>query len=49
LFIRANEEIQDWLEGAAVIQIVDGNVYGFENSQMIQGLVQPEFHFEQLL
>jgi len=49
LFVRANEEIQDWLEGAAVIQIVDGNVYGFENSQMIQGLVQPEFHFEQLL
>src|SRR5260221_3018115 len=49
LFVRANEEIQDWLEGAAVIQIEEGNIYGFENSQMIQGLVQPQFHFEQLL
>jgi len=49
LFVRANEEIQDWLEGAAMIEIEDGNIYGFENSQMIQGLVQPQFHFEQIV
>ena len=48
LFVRANEEIQDWLDGVAMIEIEEGNIYGFENSQMIQGLVQPEFRFEQL-
>lgn len=48
LFIRANEEIQDWLEKVAMFEIEDGNIYGFENSRMIQGIVQPEFSFEQL-
>src|SRR5260221_3022627 len=48
LFVRANEEIQDWLDGVARVEIEEGNIYGFENSQMIQGLVQPEFRFEQL-
>jgi len=48
LFVRANEEIQDWLDGVAMIEIEEGNIYGFENSQMIQGLVQPQFRFEQL-
>lgn len=49
LFIRANEEIQDWLEYSAAIEIQEGNIYGFENSQMIQGLVQPQYTFDQLV
>lgn len=48
LFLRANEDIQDWLDGSASIEIVEGNIYGFENSQMIQGLLQPDFSFEQV-
>jgi len=47
LFVRANEEIQDWLDSAAAFEIVEGNIYGFENSPMIQGLVQLKFRFEQ--
>jgi hypothetical protein len=47
--LRANEEIQDWIENAASFEIEEGNVYGFENSQMIQGILQPEFTFRQVL
>lgn len=47
LFIRANEEIQDWLDNAGAFEIEEGNMYGFENSQMIQGLIQPSFTFHQ--
>jgi lipopolysaccharide transport system ATP-binding protein len=46
IFLRANEEIQDWIRDAAVLEILQGNVYGFSNSEMIQGIVQPEFEFE---
>lgn len=48
LFVRSNEEIQDWLDKVAVFEVEEGNIYGFENSQMIQGILQPEFSFEQL-
>jgi len=46
LFLRANEEIQDWIPEAAVLEVRKGNAYGFNNSNMIQGLVQPDFKFE---
>lgn len=45
IFLRANEEIQDWIKDAAVIEVLQGNVYGFNNSEMIQGIVQPDFEF----
>lgn len=46
LFLKANEEIQDWIENAAQITIISGNRYGFSNSDMIKGLYQPKFNFE---
>lgn len=48
LFIRANEEIHDWIDNTATLEIEDGNVYNFENSGMIQGLVQPSFTFDKI-
>ena len=45
LFLRANEDIQDWLDSVGIIEIEEGNIYGFENSKMITGLIQPEFEF----
>lgn len=44
-FLRANEEIQDWITDAAVIKILEGNAYEFSNSAMIQGMVQPKYSF----
>ncbi len=44
-FLRANEEIQDWIIDAATLNVLDGNTYGFSNSSMIQGVVQPKFSF----
>jgi len=46
LFLRANEEIQDWISDVAIIEILDGNIYNFNNSSMINGLIQPEFSFK---
>lgn len=45
LFLRANEEIHDWIFNAIAFEIEESNIYGFNNSTMIQGLVQPEFEF----
>lgn len=42
-FIRANEEIQDWISNVIPLEVVEGNAYGFNNSKMISGKVQPEF------
>ena len=46
LFLRANEDIQDWLDSVVIFEINEGNIYGFENSNMISGMVQPEFDFK---
>ena len=48
LFLRANEEIQDWISDVAAFNIEEGNIYGFENSKMITGLIQPDFEFEEI-
>jgi lipopolysaccharide transport system ATP-binding protein len=45
LFLRADEEVQDWIENGISFEIIDGNIYSFSNSQMITGIVQPEFEF----
>ncbi len=45
LFLRANEDIHDWLDSVGIIEVEEGNVYGFENSRMITGLIQPDFDF----
>jgi lipopolysaccharide transport system ATP-binding protein len=45
LFLRSNDEIQDWINDAATLDIKEGNVYGYSNSDSIQGLIQPEFNF----
>jgi len=46
IFLRANEEIQDWIADAVALEVCEGNAYGFNNSAMIQGLFQPEYNFE---
>ena len=45
LFLRAKEEIEDWISDQILIQITEGNRYGYQNSNEIQGLIQPEFEF----
>ena len=44
-FVRANEEIQDWTANGITMEVLEGNVYGFNNSKMISGRVQPDFLF----
>jgi lipopolysaccharide transport system ATP-binding protein len=46
LFLKSNEEIQDWIEGISCIEVKDGNRYDFNNTKMINGLIQPEFLFD---
>jgi lipopolysaccharide transport system ATP-binding protein len=48
IFLSANEEIQDWIDSAAQIEIQEGNIYEFEDSKMIQGMVQPNFKFKKI-
>ncbi|WP_295388956.1 ABC transporter ATP-binding protein [uncultured Thiodictyon sp.] len=43
LFLRANEIVQDWLSDKIVIDIEDGNPYGYYDSAQIQGVVFPCF------
>ncbi|MGB6037847.1 MAG: polysaccharide ABC transporter ATP-binding protein [Cryomorphaceae bacterium] len=45
LFLRANEEIEDWITDSLFITIGEGNRYGYSNSLEIQGLFQPDFRF----
>lgn len=45
LFLRANGQVQDWLQEVATIQINAGNIYNFTDSGRIKGMVQPEFEF----
>ncbi len=45
-FLRASEEIQDWIENAVCLEIIESNRYGFSNSSMINGLYQPDFDFQ---
>lgn len=43
LFLRANEDIQDWIFGVGNILVEESNMYNFSNSKMITGILQPQF------
>ncbi len=45
LFLRSNEEIEDWISDWVNISVAEGNRYGYSNSSEIQGLIQPDFTF----
>lgn len=45
LFLRANDEVQDWLNDQVTLTIDTGNRYGFNNSEGIQGMIQTIFTF----
>ena len=45
LFLKANEEIEDWITDSVFITIGEGNRYNYSNSKEIQGFFQPEFQF----
>ncbi len=42
-FLRANEEIQDWISNEIKLEVMEGNAYGFNHTKMISGRVQPQF------
>ncbi len=46
LFLRAGTDIMDWPTNAFSFEVMDGNAYNFGSSDVIQGIVQPEFKFE---
>jgi lipopolysaccharide transport system ATP-binding protein len=46
LFLRANDIIQDWLSEKVMIEIEDGNPYGFNDTSQIQGIFLPKFTIE---
>lgn len=43
LFLRADDIIQDWITEKILIEIADGNPYGFNDTAQIQGIVLPKF------
>ncbi|NEN23423.1 ATP-binding cassette domain-containing protein [Cryomorpha ignava] len=45
LFIRASDEIEDWISDKIFIEIGEGNSYGYSNTDEIQGMIQPGFNF----
>jgi hypothetical protein len=47
-FLRSNEVIQDWLSNAVMLEIEDGNPYGFHDTRQIQGIILPEFNISLL-
>lgn len=49
LFLRANGIIQDWLTNVATIEVNDGNPYGFNNTAEIQGLILPQYFFDEIV
>ena len=45
IWLGANEEEQDLITEKINLEIVEGNIYNFQNSSMIVGAVQPSFKF----
>ncbi len=43
LFLRSKDEIQDFLINRISIEIAEGNPYGYNDTQQIQGTVLPQF------
>ena len=48
LFLRTGDTIQDWLKDIIRFEVLDGNPYGFHNSELITGVVFPKFNFNML-
>jgi lipopolysaccharide transport system ATP-binding protein len=48
LFLRTADEIQDFLINKVSIEILDGNPYGYNDTQQIQGMVLPNFSISKL-
>ncbi|MCK5823619.1 MAG: Wzt carbohydrate-binding domain-containing protein, partial [Bacteroidales bacterium] len=48
LFLRANNEIQDWLKNVITIKIEDGNPYEYSNSREIQGVIFEKFNINKV-
>lgn len=42
-FLRDNKEIQDWIPEATVLEVMEGNIYKFNNSSGMTGMVQTLF------
>ena len=49
LFLRAEDQIQDFLTDVLLLEILDGNPYQFNDTQSIQGSTLPDFSFSALL
>lgn len=43
LFLRANDEIQDWMSDAIEFNILDGNPYDYSGTENIHGAILPHF------
>ncbi len=48
LFLRCADEIQDFLINKVSVDIEDGNPYGYNNTESIQGIVLPNFDIRTL-
>lgn len=44
-FLRSKQVIQDWLSNTVMLEIMDGNPYGFHDTEQIQGAILPKFNF----
>lgn len=42
LFLRANDNIQDWLKDVVKFEIAEGNPYNYKNTEAIKGLIFPK-------
>ncbi len=48
LFLRTNDEIQDFLINQVSLEIGEGNPYGYNDTQQIQGNILPEFNISKI-
>lgn len=45
LWLEANGEEQDFINSGLKLEVLNGNIYEFSNSDMISGIVQPNYKF----
>jgi lipopolysaccharide transport system ATP-binding protein len=43
LFLRINGEIEDWISDVGYFKVLEGNPYGYSNTQEINGAIMPTF------
>ncbi len=48
LYLGSNSIVQDWLKDVVKIEISDGNPYNYKNTNLIQGVVLPDFDIKRL-